>query len=208
MSNMLSTLFSSPLLFVIWAVGLVLAISLHEYSHAVAADRLGDPTPRSQGRLTLDPRAHLDPLGTLALLFLGFGWGKPVMFDAYNLRDPRRDSALIAIAGPISNLLFALVLSLIIRFAPLPMILDTVFSILVMMNITLAIFNLVPVFPLDGEKILGGILPRDLYREYSSIMAQYGTIILILMLLPIAGGTSPISALISPIISFVSHLLL
>lgn len=205
---MLQTLFSSPLLFLIWAIGLILAISIHEYSHARAADQLGDPTPRSQGRLTLDPRAHLDPLGTLALLFLGFGWGKPVMFDPYNLRSPRRDSALIAIAGPISNLLFALVLSLIMKFVPIFDVLSSIFSVLIMMNITLAIFNLVPVFPLDGEKILGGILPPDLYREYETIMRQYGTIILIFMLLPIAGGTSPISALISPVISFVAGLLL
>lgn len=205
---MLSTLFSNPLLFAIWAIGLVLAISIHEYAHARAADQLGDPTPRAQGRLTLDPRAHLDPLGTLALLFLGFGWGRPVMFDPYNLREPRRDSALIAIAGPISNLLFALVLSLIINFVPGLDLLSTVFSILIVMNISLAIFNLVPIFPLDGEKILGGLLPADLYREYESIMRQYGTIILVLMLLPIAGGTSPISALISPVISFVTKLLL
>jgi Zn-dependent protease len=204
---MLSTLFTNPLLFLIWAVGLVLAISIHEYAHARAADQLGDPTPRSQGRLTLDPRAHLDPLGSLALLFLGFGWGRPVQFDPYNLRNPRRDSALIAIAGPISNLILATILSLIMRFVSVG-IFDSVLAILVMMNISLAIFNLVPIFPLDGEKILGGILPPDLYREYAMIMRQYGTIILIFMLLPIAGGTSPISALISPVISFVSQLLL
>jgi Zn-dependent protease len=130
------------------------------------------------------------------------------MFDPYNLRSPRRDSALIAIAGPISNLLFALVLSIIMKFVPGLGLLVSVFSIIIMMNISLAIFNLVPIFPLDGEKILGGILPPDLHREYEGIMRQYGTIILVLMLLPIAGGTSPISALISPIISFVSRLLL
>lgn len=206
--RMLSTLFSNPLLFFIWAIGLILAISVHEYSHAVAADRLGDPTPRSMGRLTLDPRAHLDPLGTLALLFLGFGWGKPVQFDPYNLRNPRRDSALIAIAGPISNLLFAFVLSIIMKVFPSNLLLSTVSSVLIQMNIMLAIFNLVPIFPLDGEKILGGLLPPDLYDEFAGIMRQYGTIILILMLLPIASGTSPIVALISPIISFVSKLLL
>lgn len=205
---MFATLFSNPLLFIVWTIGLVLAISIHEYSHAIAADRLGDPTPRSHGRLTLNPLAHLDPLGTLALLFLGFGWGKPVSFDPYNLRSPRRDSAMIALAGPLSNLLFALVISLIMRFSPPYLILNTLYVILITMNITLAIFNLVPVFPLDGEKILGGLLPVELYREYSTIMSQYGTIILILMLLPIAGGVSPIAALISPVISIVANLLL
>lgn len=205
---MLATLFSNPLLFLIWAIGLILAISIHEYAHAVAADRLGDPTPRSQGRLTLDPRSHLDPLGTLALLFLGFGWGRPVMFDPYNLRNPRRDSALIALAGPVSNILLAIVLAIFVRLIPVSSFLIPIFPILIVMNISLAIFNLVPVFPLDGEKILGGLLTPELYREYALIMRQYGTIILILMLLPIAGGTSPISALISPVIAFVTNLLL
>lgn len=204
---MLSTLFSNPLAFLVIAIGLILAISIHEYAHAAAADRLGDPTPRAMGRLTLNPRAHLDPLGTLALLFLGFGWGRPVGFDPYNLRSPRRDSALIALAGPASNLLFALVLSIIIKLLP-SYLLSTIGYVLISMNITLAVFNLVPIYPLDGEKILGGLLSPSLYREYATIMQQYGTIILILMLLPIAGGTSPISALISPVISFVTHLLL
>jgi Zn-dependent protease len=205
---MFSLLFSSPILFLVWAFGLVLAITIHEYAHAVAADKLGDPTPRSQGRLTLNPLSHLDPLGTLALLFLGFGWGKPVMFDPYNLRNPRRDGALIAIAGPISNLLLATILALLLRFSAFPDLFSAIISILIGMNITLAIFNLVPIFPLDGEKILGGILPTELYVEFSNIMRQYGTIILILMLIPIASGVSPISALISPVISFVTNLLL
>jgi Zn-dependent protease len=205
---MFSLLFSSPILFLVWAFGLVLAITIHEYAHAVAADKLGDPTPRSQGRLTLNPLSHLDPLGTLALLFLGFGWGRPVMFDPYNLRNPRRDGALIALAGPISNLLLATILALFLRFSALPDLFSAIIGILIGMNITLAIFNLVPIFPLDGEKILGGILPTELYVEFANIMRQYGTIILIFMLLPIAGGVSPISALISPVISFVTNLLL
>lgn len=205
---LISLLFSNPLAFFIIAFGIVLALTIHEYAHARAADSLGDPTPRSQGRLTLDPRSHLDPLGTIALLFLGFGWGRPVQFDPYNLRDPRRDSALIALAGPASNILFAIVLSLLIRFVPTLGIASTIFAILLKMNVALAIFNLVPIFPLDGEKILGGLLSPDLYGEFAAIMNQYGTIILVLMLLPIAGGSSPISLLISPVVSFVTGLLL
>lgn len=204
---MLQTLFTNPLLFLIWAVGLVLALSIHEYAHAKIADSLGDPTPRANGRVTLDPRAHLDPLGTLLILFVGFGWGKPVEFDPYNLRNPRRDAALIALAGPASNLLFAAILALLTRMLSVPL-LDSLAPFLILMNVSLAIFNLVPVFPLDGEKILQGFLPHDLAVEYRNSMRQYGTLILIMLLLPIAGGTSPISALISPAISFVSNLLL
>ena len=189
-------------------ISLLIAITIHEYSHSLAADRLGDPTPRSLGRLSLNPLRHLDPIGTLFLFIAGFGWGKPVGFDPYNLRNPARDSAIIALAGPVSNLLFALILSLLMRLFPPNYVLSTVYYVLISMNITLAIFNLVPVFPLDGEKILGGLLSPELYLEYANIMRQYGTIILILMLLPIAGGVSPISALISPIISWVTRLLI
>ncbi len=204
---MLSTLFSNPLFFAIWAVALVLVISIHEYAHAVAADRLGDPTPRANGRITLDPRAHLDPLGTLMLLFVGFGWGKPVVFDPYNLRSPKRDIALIALAGPASNLLFAGVLSVLIHVFPNELFVS-IGSIMIQLNVMLAIFNLVPVAPLDGEKILKGLLPDEFAREYESLMQQYGTLILIMLLLPIVSGTSPISTLISPAISFVTNLLL
>lgn len=189
------------------AIGLVVAITVHEFSHAFIADKLGDPTARSQNRLTLNPLAHLDPLGTLALLFIGFGWGRPVPFDPYNLRNPRRDSALISLAGPTSNILLALVLSLVLRFIPLFPILFSLFTILITLNVMLAIFNLVPVYPLDGEKILTGLLPADTATEYSRVMHQWGTLILIFLILPM-GGSSPITTLISPIISFVTNLLL
>jgi len=193
--------------FLITALTFVIALCIHEFSHAFVADKLGDPTPRSYGRLTLDPRAHLDLLGTLAIIFIGFGWAKPVPIDAYNLRNPKRDMMLIALAGPISNLLLAVVMSLIIKVIPASFF-SSLLMIMAYSNIGLAIFNLIPVFPLDGEKILTGLLPTELAAEFSQIMHQYGTIILVLMLLPIAGGTSPISALISPVISFVAHLLL
>ncbi len=187
--------------------GLVIAITIHEFSHALAADRLGDPTPRSQGRLTLNPLAHLDPLGTLMLFLVHFGWGKPVIFDPYNLAHPRRDAGIISIAGPASNLLLAILLSLGLRLFPLPIYLFPFFYAVIILNISLAIFNLVPVYPLDGEKILAAILPRDLAYEYQAVMSRYGTIILIFMILPLF-GTSPVISLISPAIAFISHLLL
>ena len=193
--------------FVILAISLVIAITIHEFAHAWSADRLGDPTPRLQGRLTLNPLAHLDPLGTLALLIIRFGWGKPVQFDPYNLANPKRDSALISLAGPMSNLILAVLLSLALNYLALPYLLIPLFYSLISMNIVLAVFNLVPIYPLDGEKILSGLLPTQLAHEYQTIMRQYGTMILIFMLLPI-GGTSPIRALISPVISFVTSLLL
>lgn len=193
--------------FIVKALIFVVALTIHEFAHAYTADKLGDPTPRSYGRLTLNPLAHLDLLGTLAIIFIGFGWARPVPFDPYNLRNPRRDSMLIALAGPASNLILAVILSIVLRFIPLSLI-STIISYLIIGNISLAVFNLIPVYPLDGEKILGGLLSPELYREYAQIMAQYGTIILVLMLLPIAGGISPISALISPVISFISNFLL
>ncbi len=205
---MLSTLFTNPLVFLIWAISLVVALTIHEYAHAKVADTLGDPTPRANGRVTLDPRAHLDPLGTILILVAGFGWGRPVEFDPYNLRNPKRDTALIALAGPASNIILAIILSILANLFGADNLITNIIPLMIMMNISLAIFNLVPVFPLDGEKILHGILPTELALEYSRAMHQYGTLIIILLLLPIAGGTSPISALISPAISFVGNLLL
>lgn len=189
-------------------VGLVIAISVHEFAHAFAADRLGDPTPRSQGRLTLNPLAHLDPIGTLMLLVFQIGWGRPVIFDPYNLAHPRRDAGIISLAGPTSNVLIAIILALLLRTIPLPLIIVPIFYATILLNITLAIFNLVPVYPLDGEKILAAILPRDLAYEYQSVMSRYGTIILILLILPLFSGASPIIALISPVINLATRLLL
>lgn len=187
--------------------GLIIAITIHEFAHALLADRLGDPTPRAQGRLTLNPLAHLDPLGTLMLLFFHFGWGKPVIFDPYNLAKPRRDAGLISLAGPVSNILLAVLLSLSLRFLPLPELLAPLFYITVLLNITLAVFNLVPVYPLDGEKILAALLPRDLAYEYQAIMSRYGTFLLIFLILPVFGNSAIVS-LISPAITLLTSLLL
>src|SRR3989304_9414536 len=100
----------------IWAGALLIAVTIHEFAHAFIADKLGDPTPGMQGRISLNPLRHLDPIGTLMLILFRFGWGKPVPFDPFNLRHPKRDSAIIALAGPVSNIILAIFASFILRF--------------------------------------------------------------------------------------------
>lgn len=193
---MLGLFLQSPVLFVFWVAALLIAITIHEFSHALIADRLGDPTPRLQGRLTLNPIAHLDPIGTLLLLIAGFGWGKPVQFDPYNLENPRRDAALISIAGPASNIILASVLSLTFRLFPSPFIVP-----FVVLNVSLAVFNLVPIHPLDGGKILVGIVSPKQAVVIDHFLSRYGMIMLLILILPIFGGSSIISMIISPVIN-------
>ena len=206
---MLDLLFNNPIVFFTFFPGLIAAITIHEFAHAWMADYLGDPTPRAQGRVTLNPLAHLDPLGTVAMLLTRFGWGRPVEFDPYNLRHPVRDSALIALAGPASNLILATLISL-LRFAIVPesQIITLVLIQLIFVNLALAIFNLIPIKPLDGEKILYSLLPKETAYEYRKFMDQWGLFVLIALIFPLFGGVSPVSRLISPIISFLADLLI
>ncbi|KKT72896.1 MAG: Zn-dependent protease [Microgenomates group bacterium GW2011_GWA2_44_7] len=146
----------------------------------------------------------------IAVTIHEFGWGKPVPFDPFNLANPRRDGALISLAGPISNLLFAFFLALIVRILPYFFSFYALTYILVPiieLNIVLAIFNLIPIHPLDGGKILIGLLPANLANRWDEVLNQYGMLLLVLLLLPLAGG-SLASLVISPIISMVMRLLL
>lgn len=217
---MLDQLATNPLGFLFWLLALVIAITIHEFSHAYSADRLGDPTPRLQGRLTLNPLAHLDPLGTLMLLIARFGWGKPVVFDPFNLRHPRRDAAIISFAGPLSNLITAtfcaVLLQILLQYRlallgnSLGIAVYALMGILrpiIILNVVLAIFNLVPIHPLDGFKIVGGILPKEYAQQWYEL-EPYGMIFLIFLIFPIFGGSSPISNIISPIINGILTILL
>ncbi|MGH2452925.1 MAG: site-2 protease family protein [bacterium] len=168
------------------ALALLVAAPLHEAAHAYAADRLGDPTPRRLGRLTLNPLAHLDPLGTILLLLFGLGWAKPVPIDPGNFADWRRGLIVVAAAGPLANVILALFfglpfkLGLIQPFAGAVGPLGELLFTLVLINAVLAIFNLLPVPPLDGSKILIGLLPGPLGLAYARLQ-PYGILILLLL---------------------------
>ena len=209
---MISYLFSNPLIFIIYLMAILAAISIHEFSHAFAADYLGDPTPRLQGRLKLNPLVHVDKVGMLFLLFFGFGWGKPVQFDSYNLKNPRKDAAIISLAGPSSNFILAIILSLLLKlfiFLQLNFLIiigSLIFIPMIKMNIILGVFNLLPIHPMDGFKIVAGILPEEKVHEWNQLQ-KYGMIFLILLIFPIA-GSSMLSSILLPIVDFISNLLI
>jgi Zn-dependent protease len=203
---MLELLFSNPMAFIVIFGGIVLAISIHEAAHAYAADYLGDPTPRSLGRTTLNPLAHLDPLGTLVILVTGFfGWGKPAPFDPYNLKDPKRDTALIALAGPLSNIIIAILISLIMRAPGIPFQITNVLYFIVRLNIGLALFNMIPVAPLDGSKVVGVFLSNEQAIKYQTYQ---NPLLLLLLILPIFGGASIAALIVGPIANFLLSILI
>jgi len=190
-------------------ISLIIAITIHEFSHAFAADRLGDPTPRSMGRLSLNPFKHLDPIGTLMLIFVHFGWGKPVQVDSYNFRKPKRDELIVAFAGPASNLILSILISLIIRFTPIDFFFKNLLAIVVQYNIMLAIFNLIPIPPLDGSKIFLNLLSPESNEKWSEAFDRYGFVLLIIFIfLPFNNGHTLISMIMSPILLSIYRLLL
>ena len=206
---MIDLLFSDPARFVVQLLFLIpaflVAVTVHELAHGVVADRLGDPTARAQGRLTLNPLPHIDPLGAVAFLLAGFGWAKPVPVNAYNLRHPRRDMAWIAAAGPLSNFAVAFVallgVVLIQRIGmgafvaePLGGILFAVFRF----NLALGIFNLIPLPPLDGGHFLPYFLPRASWTTLHQL-EQYGPMILLLLVM--TGATRYV---VGPVMNVVS----
>lgn len=185
---------------ILTALSLVIAITIHEYSHSLTADKLGDPTPRSLGRLTLNPLKHLDPIGTIALIFFGFGWGKPVPIDPYNFQKPKRDEILVSLAGPGSNLVLALIISLVVKFLPLNDVFTLFLSVLIQINVILAIFNLLPLPPLDGSKIFLNLLPIEKSIQWQEAFEKYGLFLTVILLFLPVGGSNIISLIINPII--------
>lgn len=175
-------------LFIIFAI-----LPLHEYAHGYVAYKLGDNTAKYSGRLTLNPLAHMDPLGALGIILFGFGWAKPVPIDSRNFKNPKIGSAITALAGPLSNILAAvvggLILNVILIFSrniPYGLIyaISTFFIYYISINVGLAVFNLLPIPPLDGSKIIGAFLPdKILYKYY-----QYQNIIMIILFVLLLTG--------------------
>lgn len=171
-----------PIFIIIFIIILLLSVILHEVMHGFVADRMGDPTARHQGRLTLNPLPHIDPIGSIlvpALLFLShspflFGWAKPVPYNPHNLRDQKHGDAKVAFAGPATNLVIAIIFGMIIRFGidTLPVAFIGISAVITLLNMVLAIFNLIPVPPLDGSKILFSFLPVRFYHIQRT-MEQY-----------------------------------
>ncbi|GBD95141.1 peptidase family M50 [bacterium BMS3Abin06] len=203
---------------IVSAVPILIAITFHEVAHGLVANRLGDPTARQMGRLTLNPLAHIDLVGTIILpailIITGapvFGWAKPVPINPHNFRDPRRDMAISAAAGPVTNLLLAILSLLILKFLIIPTAgflpdsltipLTMMFRQSILINIILAAFNLLPIPPLDGGRVLTGFLPHQQAVAFSKIEPYGFFIVIILLMTGIAG------VFINPIIRLMLALL-
>lgn len=209
-----------PTEFVALLIALVFGISAHEFAHAAAATWLGDPLPGRQGRLTLQPTAHLDVAGSLMFLVGGFGWGKPVQYNPYALRaSPRVGPAIVAAAGPLANIIIAALIGVSVRLMPLVLGTDLralarsngpeglLFDLLTSIayyNLILSVFNLIPVAPLDGFTILQGLLPIEL-AERLEVTRQYGFLILIFLLF--AGGSLIGEILYRPVLTILRFLI-
>ena len=195
---------------------LYIIIMCHELTHGLFSYLLGDPTPKEQGRLSLNPMKHLDPIGTLCLILFGFGWAKPVMVDPRYYKNPKWGMALVALGGPFANFIIALlsglVLTLIQLHAPYTQTIEIIFNFflyLMLINIGLGVFNLIPIPPLDGSKIIGAVLPDNAYNQYMKYQ-KYGMIfilglLILLDVLEALGYPSLLNELLNIIINFISN---
>ncbi|HEX7784847.1 MAG TPA: site-2 protease family protein [Methylomirabilota bacterium] len=190
----MTELFDDPVRFlarlILQIPALLVAVTVHELAHALVADRLGDPTPRRLGRITLNPLPHIDPLGALAFVLAGFGWAKPVPVSARYLRHPTRDMAWVAAAGPVTNFLVAFVALVALRVlshvgGPVPFVSEPLTGVLFwtyVFNLALGIFNLIPLPPLDGGHFLPYLFPRASWG-FIHQLEQVGPLVLILLVL-------------------------
>ncbi len=213
-----------------FTVSLMVGLIFHEFCHAFVADRLGDRTPRMLGRLTLNPKAHYDPIGTTMIFFVGFGWAKPVPVNPHNTANPRTGMAMIAVAGPLSNLVVAGIAAAPIKAGLVPFwhpfvtpgnasffaglwtsstgdMIGLFLGTVVLLNILLAIFNMLPIPPLDGSRVLAGLLPPPLSEQYAKLEPWGFGILLLLIVFPLVSGVGfGIFTIIGPVVEFLLHL--
>jgi len=192
----------SPEVLVLLIPVLLFALVFHEFSHGWVANKLGDPTAKNQGRLTLNPMAHLDPIGSMMILFVGFGWAKPVPVDSRYLANPRMDMMKIAFAGPASNLLLAFLGGILIRMTGYAGPLTSMLILFTQINISLAVFNMIPIPPLDGSQIFSGIMIRKNPQLVMQLQMYGPQILLGLILFGMFTGISIIWAFMSPFVNF------
>ncbi len=201
---------------IILAPPILLALTLHEFAHGYVAYRFGDPTALNQGRLTLNPLKHLDPIGTIAFFIIHIGWAKPVPVNPGYFKNPRKDMLWVALAGPAVNMVLAVLSALAVKvvwfiaatipYSPMAeailLPLNEVLMASVWINLVLCIFNFLPIPPLDGSKILVGLLPPDMARSYASV-ERYGFAIILIL-----AFTGILSKMIMPVIGFARNILL
>jgi len=191
-----------PEVLVILIPVLLFALVFHEFSHAWVANKLGDPTARYAGRLTLNPMAHLDPIGGLMILFVGFGWAKPVPVDIRYLRNPRVDMMKIAFAGPASNLLLAFIGGTILRSGFVHGTVAMMIMLFTQINIMLAVFNMIPIAPLDGSQIFSGLLIRTNPELVRNLQIYGPQILMGAILIGYFTPISPIWWFMGPFVNF------
>lgn len=187
---------------------IIIASTIHEYAHGLIAFKLGDPTAKAAGRLTLNPLTHIDPIGAISMVLFRFGWSKPVPINEYNFERRELGTALTALAGPVSNLLLA-ILTAIVNYIIKPdagSIIGLVLSTFAIINISLAVFNLLPIPPLDGHKIVRAILPKQV-RYYWEMLEKYSILIILIFILPFSPLSTYTMRLLSTIISSILSVL-
>ena len=221
LSDPLRFLIVFPVMLVNVGSALLVAITVHEFSHALAAFRLGDLTAKRLGRLSLNPIRHMDPMGTALLVLVGFGWGKPVPVNSAALRRGRRGMAAVAAAGPLSNVVTAFLFSLPIKAGvlkwPSSLFLSSPFelgiegfishmiALALFFNLILAVFNLLPFFPLDGSKVAAGLLPRDLARRFMRLETYGPAILLMVIAVDIITGIGILRRTILPVVNYLGY---